>query len=164
MLLIKYLIFTFMFVFSTFSSSQSADVYKNFSKIIIKVEEKEKFQTIIAYNEYYHLNPKTAGFKLIFNDEICIGKMVITQPSSFKFMCTSGYEAQGVYYPTKNAVDSFGKGIDSKGKKLSFRLVGAQNSLEKKRFHGLQKQANYRKSCCCSLRWMIKQNNIFVLL
>ena len=44
----------------------------------------------------------------------------------------SGYEAQGVYYPTKNAVDAFGKGIDSEGKKLSFRLEGAENSLESK--------------------------------
>ena len=45
-------------------------------------------------------------------------------------MCSSGYSAKGVYYPTNNAVDAFGKGIVSEGKKLVFRLEGADNSLK----------------------------------
>ena len=134
MLITQYIIFCFIFIFSlankTFSNTQSTNGYDNFSKIIIKVEDKEKLETIIAYNEIYHLNPKTAKFKLFLNEEICVGKLVIGKPSIFKFMCLSGYSAKGVYYPSKNAIDAFGKGTDSEGKKISFRLDGVQNSLK----------------------------------
>ena len=37
-------------------------------------------------------------------------------------MCSSGYTASGTYYPSQNAIDAFGKGTDSNGNKLSFRL------------------------------------------
>ena len=127
---IVYLILTISSFLITFNSAQSKDTYRNFSKIIIKVEDKKKIETIIAYNKFYDLNPKFAKFKLILNDEICIGKMVMRSQSSFKFMCSSGYSAKGVYYPTNNAVDAFGRGADSNGKKLLFRLEGLNNSLK----------------------------------
>ena len=125
-----YSIIIFIIFSLSFNNAQSKDVYKYFSKVFIKVEGKNKFETIVAYNEFYDLNPKVAKFKLPFNDEICIGKMVLRHQSSFKFMCSSGYSANGVYYPTINAVDAFGKGIDSNGNKLIFRLEGANNSLK----------------------------------
>ena len=69
-----YSILTFTFL-PTFTGAQSTVAYNNFSKIIIKVEGKKKIETIIAYNEFYDLNPKVAKFKLLFNENVCIGKM-----------------------------------------------------------------------------------------
>ena len=45
-------------------------------------------------------------------------------------MCSSGYSASGNYYPSKNAIDAFGKGTDSNGNKLLFRLEGEDMSLK----------------------------------
>ena len=125
-----YLILTFFTFLPTFTDAQSTDAYNNFSKIIIKVEGKEKIETIIAYNEFYDLNPKVAKFKLLFNENVCIGKMKLKNLSTFKFMCSSGYSASGNYYPSKNAIDAFGKGTDSNGNKLLFRLEGEDMSLK----------------------------------
>ena len=126
-------IFYLLIIFSIFCvkivNSQDRDIYKNFSKIIIKIEDK-KFDAIIAYNTFYKSNPKFAKFKLPFNDDICIGKMILKKLSTFKFMCSSGYTASGTYYPSKNAIDAFGKGTDSNGNKLSFRLEGEDISLK----------------------------------
>ena len=127
--------FTFylLIIFSIFCvkivNAQNRDIYKNFSRIIIKIEDK-KFDTIIAYNTFYKSNPKFAKFKLPFNDDICIGKMILKKLSTFKFMCSSGYTASGTYYPSQNAIDAFGKGTDSNGNKLSFRLEGEDISLK----------------------------------
>ena len=127
-------IFYFFIVFSTFyitiGNAQNTDMYKNYSKIIIKIENKEKFETIIAYNTFYNSNPKFAKFKLLFNENVCIGKMILKNLSTFKFMCSSGYSASGNYYPSKNAIDAFGKGTDSYGNKLLFRLEGEDMSLK----------------------------------
>ena len=125
-----YSILTFFTFILIFTDAQSADSYNNFSKIIIKVEGKEKIETIIAYKKFYDLNPKVAKFKLPFNDEMCLGKMTMRNQSSFKFICSSGYTAEGVYYPTYNAIDAFGKGTDSNGNKLLFRLEGSNYSLK----------------------------------
>ena len=102
----------------------------NFSKITIKIEDEKKIETIIAYNEILHLTPKIAKFMLIFKSEKCVGKLIIKKQSSFKFLCVSGYNANGIYYRTKNAIDAFGKGTDSNNKRISFRLDGVNNNLK----------------------------------
>ena len=56
--------------------------------------------------------------------------MILKKLSTFKFMCSSGYTASGTYYPSQNAIDAFGKGTDSNGNKLSFRLEGEDISLK----------------------------------
>ena len=115
----------------TLSNVYSSNMYKNFSKVTIKVEGKEKIESIIAYNTFYNLNPKFAKFKFLIDlDDICIGKMMLKKLSTFKFMCSSGYTASGTYYPSKNAIDEFGKGTDSNGKKFLFRLEGEDFSLK----------------------------------
>ena len=134
MVIFQYVILFFVFLFSSvhgaFCDLQKTKTFENFSKITIKVEGKKKIETIIAYNEHLHLNPKIAKFKLLFGGEICIGKLIIKKQSVFKLMCVSGYKATGDYYRTKGAVDAFGTGTDSNNKRISFRLDGVQNSLE----------------------------------
>ena len=84
--------------------------------------------TIIGYYEDYKSYPKKAFAKFNLNGVLCEGSVLIQTKSSFKFDCSSGYNASGSYFPSRNALNAMGKGSDSNGNKFIFRIHGADSA------------------------------------
>ena len=77
MLIIHYVIFFFIFLFSSvhvsFCNAKETKDFVNFSKITIKVEDEKKIETIIAYNKILHLTPKIAkliGLRVKYRNQL----------------------------------------------------------------------------------------------
>ena len=108
--------------------------FNKFSKVTFTVDNIVS-ETIIGYFENLSTNPKKAYAKFNLNEDICEGIVTIKNISSFKFKCNSGYSGEGTYFPSSKSINAMGKGRDSNGNEVLFRIHGngtaTKNSFSK---------------------------------